>query len=103
MILYNTTYSIADDVAADWLRWMQRFYLPAVQATGLSTGYKMLRLLTELDNGGTTYSVQLDFASMNDYQTYQEQHADALSQRIQHRFSNQLVSFDTLLEVINAE
>lgn len=100
MILYNTTYNVADEVAADWLRWMQRFYLPAVQATGLTTGHKILRLLTELDNGGATYSVQLDFASLETYQTYQTQHADSLRQRIQHRFGNQLVSFDTLLEVI---
>lgn len=102
MILYNTTYSVANEVAADWLRWMQRFYLPAVQATGLSTGHKILRLLTELDNSGVTYSVQLDFASLNDYQTYQEQYADALCQRIQHRFGNQFLSFDTLLQVITS-
>lgn len=101
MILYNTTYSVADEVAVDWLRWMQRFYLPAAQATELVTGYKILRLLTELDNGGITYSIQLDFATLEAYQTYQEQHADTLRQRIQHRFGNQFVSFDTLLEVMS--
>lgn len=100
MILYNTTYSITDEIADDWLRWIKRFYVPAVLATELPIGYKILRLLTELDNGGTTYSVQLNFKSMEDYQTYQMQHADALHQRIQHRFGNQFVSFDTLLEVI---
>ena len=100
MILYNTTYSVADEVAADWLRWMKRFFLPAVMATEVPVGYRILRLLTELDNGGVTYSVQLDFNSMEEYLAYQEQHADSLRQRIQHRFGNQFVSFDTLLEEV---
>ncbi|GAB3991502.1 DUF4286 family protein [Spirosoma daeguense] len=98
MIVYNTTYSVAVDVAEDWVRWMKRFYLPAALATSLPANHRILRLLTELDNGGTTYSVQFDFATLADYETFQELHADVLRQRIQHRFGNQYVSFDTLLE-----
>ena len=98
MILYNTTYSVATEVAADWLRWMKLFFVPAAMATEFPTGHRMLRLLTELDNGGVTYSVQLDFPTMDAYLAYQEQHADGLRQRVQYRFGNQFVSFDTLLE-----
>lgn len=101
MILYNTTYSVASEVADDWLRWMKRFFLPAAFATGLPVSSRVLRLLTELDNGGVTYSIQIDFNTLTDYQTYLEQHADGLRQRIQHRFSNQFISFDTLLEEVS--
>ena len=100
MILYNTTYSVAQEAGPDWLRWIKTFYLPAVMATGLPVSHKLLRLLTELDNGGVTYSVQLDFATRSDYEAYLSQHADALQQRIQHRFTGQFVSFDTLLEEV---
>ncbi len=100
MILYNTTYSVAPETAPDWLRWMKAFYLPAVMATELPVGHKLLRLLTELDNGGVTYSVQLNFTTMEDYFTYLNRHADAMQQRIHHRFANQYVSFDTLLEEV---
>ncbi|WP_020595373.1 DUF4286 family protein [Spirosoma panaciterrae] len=98
MILYNTTYSVAAEIADDWVRWMKRFYLPAAIATELPVSYKILRLLTEIDNGGTTFSVQLDFSSRADYETFLERHADTLRQRIQHRFGGQFVSFDTLLQ-----
>ena len=98
MILYNTTYSVANEVAADWLRWMKLFFVPAVLATELPVSHKILRLLTELDNGGITYSVQLDFPTMDACLTYQERYADGLHQRIQHRFGNQFASFTTLLE-----
>ena len=100
MILYNTTYSVASEVATDWLRWMKLFFLPAAMATELPISHRMLRLLTELDNGGITYSVQLDFDTLDAYTTYQEIHADAFRQRIQHRFGNQFISFDTLLEEV---
>ena len=98
MIIYNTTYSVADEIAQDWLHWMKRFFVPAAMATELPGSHKILRLLTELDNGGTTYSVQLDFKTMADYSAYLAYHADTLRQRIQHRFGNQFISFDTLLE-----
>ncbi len=98
MILYNTTYSVAQEVATDWLRWIKAFYLPAVKATGLTVDHRLLRLLTELDNGGVTYSLQLNFESRTEYETYLAQHAETMQQRIQHRFGGQFVSFDTLLE-----
>lgn len=98
MILHNTTYSIATEVGPDWLHWMKNFQVRAIMATGFPVGHKILRLLTELDNGGVTYSVQLDFSTMADYEAYQQQHADAMQRRVQHRFGGQCVSFDTLLE-----
>ncbi|QKZ14422.1 DUF4286 family protein [Spirosoma sp. KUDC1026] len=98
MILYNTTYSLAAEVGPDWVSWMQKFYLPAVLATRLPVGHRMLRLLTEIDNGGLTYSVQLDFNDMTDYTSFLELHADTMQKRLQHRFGGQFVSFDTLLE-----
>jgi hypothetical protein len=98
MILYNTTYSVTEEVSSDWLRWMKRFFLPAAMATELPVSHKILRLLTELENGGITYSVQLDFNTMADYAAYQQYHADTLRERIQYRFGNQFISFDTLLE-----
>jgi len=100
MILHNTTYSIASEAGPDWLHWMKNFQVRAIMATGFPVGHKILRLLTELDNGGVTYSVQLDFSTMADYEAYQQQHADAMQQRVQHRFGGQCVSFDTLLEEV---
>lgn len=98
MILYNTTYSVASEVEQSWLDWMKTVHIPAILATDLPVNYRLLRLLTELDNGGITYSVQLDFRAMEDYFAYQNLHADAMQQRIQDRFANQFVFFDTLLE-----
>lgn len=98
MILYNTTYSVANEVEHDWLHWMKTSHIPAMLSTGLPISHKLLRLLTEIDNGGVTYSVQLDFNAMEDYFTYQSLHADQMQQQMHDQFANQFVSFDTLLE-----
>lgn len=100
MILYNTTYSVAVEAGSDWLHWMKTAQLPAIMDTNLPVGHRVLQLLTEIDNGGVTYSVQLDFSTMADYETYQTQHANAMERQIQHRFGGQYVSFDTLLEEV---
>lgn len=100
MILYNTTYSVAVESGPDWLDWMKTVQLPAIMATNLPAGHKVLQLLTEIDNGGITYSVQLDFSTIADYEAYQAYHANALERQIQHRFGGQYVSFDTLLEEV---
>lgn len=100
MILYNTTYSVAVESGPDWLDWMKTVQLPATLATGLPIGHKVLQLLTEIDNGGVIYSVQLDFSTRADYEAYQALHADAMERQIQRRFGGQYVSFDTLLEEV---
>lgn len=100
MIIANTTFSVAEEIATDWLRWMKKFHLTAVMNTGLPQAHRMLHLLTELDNGAVTYTVQLDFTTRADYDLYLAIQADTMQQRIQHRFGNQFVSFDTLLEEV---
>ncbi len=100
MIIANTTFSVAEETATDWLRWMKTFHLTAVMNTGLPQRYRVLHLLTELDNEAVTYTVQFDFATRADYDLYLATRADAMQQRIQHRFGGQFVSFDTLLEEV---
>lgn len=100
MILYNTTYSVANEVEKEWLHWVKTDHIPTIIATEIPASYRILRLLTEVDNGGATYSLQLDFNAMEDYFTYLNQHADNMQQRIEDRFANQFLSFDTLLEEV---
>ena len=58
MILYNITMSIDPSVARELLRWMKDEHMPAVMATGLPAQKNVLKLLTEVDNGGVTYTFQ---------------------------------------------
>ena len=98
MILYNVTINIDQQIEHEWLRWMKAEHVPAVLATGLLLTSNVLKLLTEVENGGATYTFQYWFQTMEDFVTYQSLHQPALQQQVADRYANRYVSFRTLLE-----
>ncbi|MBO0939925.1 DUF4286 family protein [Fibrella sp. HMF5335] len=98
MILYNITMSLEPQIEREFLRWMKDEHMPAVMATDLPLENKVLKLLTEVDNGGVTYTFQYWFRTMEDFVTYQSLHQPALQQQVADRYANKYVSFRTLLE-----
>lgn len=100
MILYNITINIDDNVHDEWIQWMREHHIPNILLTGLFVDNKILKLLTEIENGGTTYSFQYFLNSMEDYEKYESEYATALRTEHDARFGGKYVSFHTLLEVI---
>lgn len=99
MILYNVTLNVDDDIHYKWLEWMQKEHIPAMLSTGLFTGYRMSRLL-DVEDGGTTYSVQYSCHSLKEYHEYKEKYAPAMQQEGIKRFSDKFTAFRTLMEVV---
>ncbi|MCY7350011.1 MAG: DUF4286 family protein [Cytophagaceae bacterium] len=100
MLLYNVTYNIENDYHDEWLKWMKETHVPAVMASELPIGNRIFRLLTEIDNGGVTYSFQYFFADMEDYETYQDHHDPRIRAEVDRRYRNKYVVFRTLLEEV---
>lgn len=98
MLIYNVTINIDDNVHDEWLKWMKNVHIPHVMETGLPIGNRMMRLLTEIENGGQTYSVQYYFADMEDYLDYQDNYSPALRKEIDKHYQGKYVAFRTLLE-----
>jgi hypothetical protein len=98
MIIYNITYSISHEAEKEWLHYMRTTHIPAILDTTLPLECKLLRLLTEIENEGTTYTNQYLFRTMEDFLAYQT-HFQAESQQRHHDlFNGKYVSFRTLLE-----
>jgi hypothetical protein len=100
MIIFNTTYNITHTVEPEWLEWMKITHIPELQATELISEIKFLKLLTEIENQGVTYTCQLAFITMEDFLTYQMQFQDDLQEKHHQQFKGQYVSFRTLLEEV---
>ncbi|GAA4465910.1 DUF4286 family protein [Nibrella saemangeumensis] len=98
MILYNVTINIDKAVEEEWLRWMKEEHVPEVMATGIPVASKVLRLLTEVENGGSTYTFQYTFNTLKEYVIYHERYSPALQQKVLDRYPNKFVSFRSLLE-----
>lgn len=84
----------------EWMQWMKAVHIPEVMATGLPVAHKILRLLTEVENEGTTYSIQFTFRTIEDFISYENQHQAELQQKHHARYKDRYVAFRTLLEEV---
>ncbi|REA59082.1 DUF4286 domain-containing protein [Dyadobacter luteus] len=98
MIIFNITVNISYAAEKDWLSYMKETHIPEIKATGLPVEVKLLRLLTEIENEGSTYTSQFSFRTMEDFLAYQTNHQADLQNKHHELFNGQYVSFRTLLE-----
>jgi DNA-directed RNA polymerase beta' subunit len=101
MIIYNVTCNIPESIETEWVHWMKHVHIPEVIATEKFTGFKMLKLLTNVeDNEGVNYAIQYYCHSIEDYQQYADEFAPALKAKTYERYGEQVLAFRTLLEEV---
>lgn len=101
MILYNVTVNIDKSVEKEWVNWMRNKHIPDVMGTGLFLKNEFYRLVGEVDNGGTTYSIQYFAQSMAEIDTYLEKFAQELRKDHMEKYKDKHVAFRTVLESID--
>jgi len=99
MYIYNVTVSIDEAIREEWLSWMKTVHVPAVMLTGLFTESKILKVLTEEDEGNT-FSFQYFFTKMEDYNRYKNEFAPSLQKDVAEKYSGRFAAFRTLLEIV---
>ena len=97
-VIYNVTVNIDHDVKDEWLKWMKEVHIPEVLETGLFLEAKLSKILAE-SGGGESFSIQYLLNNMDDYETYQKDHAPQLQQKHQQKWADKSVAFRTLLNV----
>lgn len=100
MFLFNITFNIEPTISQQWLKWMKANFVPAVMQTKLPRKSTILKLLTEIENTGTTYSFQFHFKSMEDFLNFEFNHKEQILDRHDMLFRGKFVQFSTLLEEI---
>lgn len=100
MLIYNVTTKADAAIAAVWLQWMQQQHIPAIMATGCFTGHTIVRLLDVDDSDGPTYAVQYKADNKAAYDWYITEHADALRDAAHQKWGSRIISFHTLMEVV---
>ncbi len=100
MIIYNVTVKIDLDVHNEWLSWMKLEHIPRVLATGLFHDHRMLRILEHDETDGITYAIQYTARNLEDYFTYQAEHAPHLQQEVADRYADKFVAFRTIMRVV---
>jgi hypothetical protein len=101
MLFHNITYNIDESLAEDFLDFMRTTHIPNVMKTGFPKAFKILKLLTEIDNGGMTYSFQYTFDSIEGFEVFENDYFDELNEAVDKRYRGKYVFFPSLLQVID--
>lgn len=99
MFIYNVTISIDNDHSEEWLQWMKAVHIPDVMKTGMFTENRICKVLN-VDDTGTTYSVQYTCRNMDDYNRYIDEFAPKLQKEHSDKYKDKFIAFRTLLEVV---
>lgn len=100
MILYNITYNIDKDIESDWIDWMRAVYIPRIMSTGYFSSVRFFRLLN-IEDEGSTYSVQLMSDTLELIQEFLDKSAHGLAEEHNYRYKNKHVAFQTVLQELD--
>ena len=100
-IVYNTTTKVNPRIEKKWVEWQKNEYIPEVMATGLFRDYKFFRLLEQDETEGITYVIQYFSSSIENYKRYIDVFATSLNERSFAKWSDQFISFHTVMEIVN--
>lgn len=101
MIIYNVTSKIDWSIHDDWIKWMQEEHMPEVIATGCFTHYQLLRILETDEEEGPTYAAQYFAENKLLQELYIDQFAPELRDKAFNRWANHVLSFRSVMQVIN--
>ena len=100
MILYNITYNIEKDIEADWIDWIRAVHIPKIMDTGYFSSVRLFRLLN-VDDEGSTYSVQLMSDTIEQIQEFLDKSAYTIADEHNSRYKNKHVAFQTVLQELD--
>ncbi len=99
MIIYNVTVKIDAEAADEWVKWMKEEHMPELMNTGLFTDSRLCRLLEQDETEGRTYTAQYFCNTIEDYNSYIDNHAQHMRDKGFTRFGNRFMAFRTVMEV----
>ena len=100
MIIYNVTIKVNNDVADAWLTWMKTEHMAEVMSTGLFVDCRLCRLLEQDELEGLTYTAQYSLESIDQYNTYIDQHAEKMREKGFKLFGGKFAAFRTVMEIV---
>ena len=99
MIIYNVTVSVKESITSDWLNWMKIEHIPEVMACGIFSKAQINRVFVDGDSHNT-FAIAYTCQSMKDLHQYQIKFSTELQQKHTARYSDKVVVFRTIMEVI---
>ncbi len=100
MLVFNTTYTVTNEDARNFVIWVHQVYMPRALEQGKMSKPKLLRVLSHKDEATECFSVQFNVESTADLHTWYTQSGSKLNEELVKMFGDRVVGFSTILEEI---
>ncbi|MFA8434018.1 MAG: DUF4286 family protein [Marinifilaceae bacterium] len=100
MIIFNTTYHVDDSCEKEWIDWAKEKFIPLIMETGVFSQHIFCRILSEEQQGGKSFSLQLFVKKVEHFKRYQAEFAPKIQAVLHAKFANRILAFSTLLEEV---
>jgi len=101
MLIFNTTYTMPESDARNFVIWVHQSYIPKAQEDESLSGARLLRVLSHHDQESECFSLQFDVEDTATLHRWYTQTGNALAQEMQKLFDKRVVGFSTIMEVID--
>lgn len=100
MLIYNVTVQVDNEIAVEWLSWLQREHIPDVMRSGCFVKYQLVKILSAEDEG-VTYAVQYYAEGQEQLNRYFNEHAVAMRKNATDKWGDRFIAFRTIMEVVD--
>ncbi len=100
MLVFNTTYTMPNADARNFVIWAHQSYIPQATDGGLLTKARLLRVLSHKDEETECFSLQFDVESSAVLHQWYNKTGCKLNDEMVKLFDKRIVGFSTILEEI---
>lgn len=102
MVVYNTTYHVADSHEREFIEWIRSCFIPrAVECGTLVRPQLALVMGREEGSDGNSYSLQFHVQSVDALEVWYRRTGAALVSELERQFGSHVAGFSTLMTVID--
>lgn len=101
MLIFNTTFLVADTALEAWYKWIPEQYIPFMLQFKPFSKPQVARVITSHEQEGTSFSVQFHIRDMETLGIWNGRFGKALQENCAHEFGSEVIFFTTVLELLN--
>ncbi len=100
MLIYNTTYLVADKQLQAWIKWVNEEHIPFMLECGFSKPQIAKVLTADPEQDGTSLSLQFNIPDLLQLSKWDEKYGDTVFKRLAERIGTEVLAFSTVLEIL---
>ncbi|MGM9803394.1 MAG: DUF4286 family protein [Muribaculaceae bacterium] len=101
MVIFNTTYHVANETIPEFIAWLRSEYVPQATADRMLLVPQLTRIIGSERDGGTSFALQFRAQSLNSLEIWQRNTGKRLNALLTRTFGNNVLGFSTVMEKID--